>query len=261
MTKDFYDSNDDLSLPPRNYKLCFVTGIWQRHDVFKMFAEGVKVLQDNFKHRIEIHCCVAGSEGALSEVLVLKYPNFHYVEVPNQPLGAKMNAALVLAKSLNPDYCLMVGSDDLIGINLMRKYLSIMDTGKDYACLMDCYFFDMKTRQGLYWGGYTKPHNKGHSAGIGRLISSGLLDKIQWNCFPPGFDRILDTGFERALSRVQYSKVEINLKEENLFALDIKSPVNMTPFARWDNCNFMDGKTLLFENLPEYLAEKIYGRA
>lgn len=252
-------TNDDLAAT-KTYKLCIVTGIWQRPEVFKMFAEGIKMLQENFKNRIDIHCCVSGSEGAISEVMVLRYENFHYVEFPNQPLGAKMNAALLLAKSMNPDYCLMVGSDDLIGVNLMHKYLSIMDQGIEYACLMDCYFFDTKSKQGLYWAGYRKPHNIGHSAGIGRLISSGLLEKIKWNCFPPGFDRILDTGFEKALSQVNYSKVEINLQKENLFALDIKSAMNMTPFSRWDNCNFMDGRTLLFSNLPEHLAKMIYGR-
>jgi len=58
---------------------------------------------------------------------------------------------------------------------------------------------------------------------------------------------------------VNYSRVEINLKKENLFALDIKSPTNMTPFSRWDNSTFMNGKDLLFKNLPEPLAHKIYG--
>lgn len=253
------DANDDLAHPIKRFKLSIVTGMWQRHNVFKMFAEGVKVLQDNFKHRIDISCCVAGSEGSLSEVLVLKYPNFHYVEMPNVPLGVKMDAALLLAKKLNPDYCLMVGSDDLIGIGLMNRYLSIMESRIDFACLLDCYFYDTVSRQGLYWAGYRKPHNTGKAAGIGKLISRGLLDKINWNCFPPGFDKILDTGFERQLSKVQHTHVEINLKQENLFALDIKSEVNMTKFDRWDNCTFMNGKDLLYHNLPEHLANLIYG--
>lgn len=242
-----------------NFTMSIVTGIWQRHNVFKMFAEGVKVLQENFHHRIDINCCVAGSEWALSEVLVKKYPNFHYVEMPNHPLGVKMDKALLLAKTLSPDYCLMVGSDDLIGLSLMGKYLSLMDEGIEFACLMDCYFFDTKSKQGLYWAGYTKPHNLGKAGGVGKLISKSLLDKIKWNCFPPGFDKILDTGFEHQLSKVKYSKVEINLKNENLFALDIKSATNMTPFNRWDNCTFMNGKDLLYHNLPEHLAEMVYG--
>ena len=240
-------------------KLCFVTGMWQRHEVFEMFAEGIVMLRDHFKHVVDIHCCVAGSEGDISKNLASRYGNFHYVETRNQPLGEKMNKALMVARELSPDYCLMVGSDDLIGVNLMRRYLKAMDSKVDFVCLMDCYFFDTRTKKGLYWGGYRKPHNIGKAAGVGKLISKELLDKINWNCFPPGYDRILDTGFEKALSRVSYTKQEIYLSKENLFCLDIKSSTNMTPFAQWDNSNFIDGKELLFNNLPEYLAKKIYG--
>lgn len=253
----YNEANDDLAAS--RLKLCIVTGMWQRPDVFEMFADGVRMLQDKFKSEVDIQCCVSGSEGKNSEVLCVNKNKFHYVESPNRPLGVKMNAALTLARSLNPDYCLMVGSDDLIGVNLMERYLRIMREGVDFACLMDCYFFDTVTKKGLYWAGYTKAHNKGKAAGIGKLISASLLDKINWDCFPPGFDRILDTGFEKQLDRVKYSKVEINLKKENLFALDIKSSTNMTPFAQWDNSFYTDGKTLLFENLPEPLAQKIYG--
>lgn len=252
------DTRDDLALTKKHFKLCIVTGMWQRPEIFKMFAEGVKVLQENFRHRIDIICCVSGSEGKESKRLAEGY-GFKYVEVPNKPLGVKMNKSLELARALNPDYCLMVGSDDLIGVKLMNRYLGIMDSGIDYTCLMDCYFFDTKTKKGLYWAGYTKPHNKGKAGGVGKLISKSLLDKINWNCFPPGFDRILDTGFEKQLEKVKFSEVKINLKEENLFALDIKSSNNMTPFAQWDNSVFVDGKEMLNKNLPHHLANLIYG--
>jgi len=253
------NANDDMA-DSKRIKLCISTGMWQRPAVFEMFAEGVDFLRKTFIDEVDIHCAVAGSEGELSKKLCLSYKNFHYVEAPNQPLGVKMNKSLEVARSLNPDYCLMVGSDDLIGKNLMEKYISVMNQGIDFSFLTDCYFFDTVSKQGLYWAGYSKPNNKGNAAGIGKLISRSLLDKIKWNCFPPGFDRILDTGFDRQIQKVQHTSIPINLKEENLFALDIKSATNMTPFNRWDNCNFMDGYALLFENLPEHLATKIYGK-
>lgn len=251
------DVNDDLASTAKVFKVCFVTGMWQRHDVFEMFAEGVKYLQDNLP--IDIHCCVAGSEFGKSRDLVLKYHNFHYMEIHNSPLCNKMNQAVQLARTLNPDYCLMLGSDDLIGLNLMRRYIEVMKSGIDFAYITDCYFFDVQSKKGLYWGGYIKPNNKGDAAGIGKLISKNLLDKIDWNCFPPGFDRILDTGFDKQLRNVKHSRQAINLKKEGLFALDIKSKTNMTPFAQWLNSEYMDGKRILFDNLPEHLAKKIYG--
>jgi len=251
-------SNDDLGTAKAPLKLVIVTGIWQRHDVFKMFAEGINILQSAFNGEIDIICCASGSEGENSRKLVERY-GFRYIETANKPLSKKMNAAVTLARSFNPDYCLMLGSDDIIGTNLMKKYIELMKKGIDYSGLLDCYFFDTKSKRGLYWAGYRKENNKGMLAGIGRLISRNLLDKIDWLCWPHGYDHVLDTGFEKQLKGKEFSKVNINLKEENLFALDIKSSVNMTPFMQWDNTVFVDGKELLFKNLPEQIANQIYG--
>src|SRR5687767_2399481 len=103
-------------------RLAIVTGVWKRPEVFHMFAAGVQMLQEHFKGRVDIVCCVAGSEGPASRKMVTSYPNFFYTETPNQPLGVKMNQATYLASRFNPNYCLMVGSDDLIGIPLMEKF-------------------------------------------------------------------------------------------------------------------------------------------
>jgi len=240
-------------------RVAIVTGIWKRPEIFSMFAAGVMHLQDMFKGSIEIVCCVAGSEGSISRSIVEMYSNFFYTETPNQPLGAKMNQATSLAKKLEADYCLMVGSDDIIGHSLMEKYFELMQRGVDYAYLTDCYFFDTVSKRGLYWGGYIRSFNRGKGAGIGRLISKSFLNKMNWICWPPGYDRVLDTAFDKQVERLAGSKIEINLMRDKLFALDIKSSTNMTPFEQWENSRFVDGKKLLFENLPNNLAQLIYG--
>src|SRR5688500_3149553 len=122
-------------------RLAIVTGVWKRPEVFEMFAEGVKLLQSHFSDRLEIVVCVAGSEGKASQEMVRKHKNFFYTEHSNKPLGVKMNVACLLAKRMSPDYCLMMGSDDIIGVDLMEEYLIQMQKGIDYIYLMDCYFF------------------------------------------------------------------------------------------------------------------------
>lgn len=240
-------------------RVAIVTGVWKRPEIFKMFAAGVKSLQDHFAGRLEIICCVAGSEGYRSQQMVTPHTNFFYTEVPNQPLGQKMNAAVFLCRKLSPDYCLMIGSDDIIGISLMEKYYELIQRGVGYAYLTDCFFFDTRTKRGLYWGGYTRSFNRGKGAGIGRLISKTVLDRINWLCWPPGYDRILDTAFDKQIEKINCSKVEINLKRDKVFALDIKSSTNMTPFELWENSTYIDGRKILFENLPNHLAQLIYG--
>lgn len=250
------DSNDDMGTAKR-IKIAIVTAMWRRPDVFRMFAEGVKVLQRHFDN-VEIICCVAGSEMNKSKDLAQEY-GFQYCEAHNRPLYAKIQKAVSLAKNSKADYCLMVGSDDIITQDLMQKYISLAHQKVDYACLMDCYFYDTRSKRAMYWGGYISERNKGRSAGIGRFISSVLLEKIGWQCWPPGYDNVLDTGFDKQLEGKEFTKYEINLKKENLFALDIKSGTNMTPFAKWDNTEYVNAEEMLFNNLPEPLAERIYG--
>lgn len=240
-------------------RIAIVTAVWKRPEVFEMFAKGVEMLQINFDGRLEIICCVAGSEAEESRRMVEAHRNFFYTEAPNQPLHSKFNQATKLAFKLNADYCLMLGSDDIVGVNLMERYFHLMQHGIDYAYLTDCYFFDTVTKKGLYWGGYISHAHRGKGAGIGRLISKRALDKINWICWPPGYDRVLDTGFDKQINKLRCSKVEINLRREKLFALDIKSSTNMTPFAQWENSEFVDGKNILFNNLPEPLSTLIYG--
>lgn len=241
-------------------RLAIVTGIWKRPEVFRMFAAGVAMLQEHFKGRLEIIACVAGSEMRFSKTLVMEHPNFYYTEVPNTPLGVKMNAAAYLASRFSPDYCLMLGSDDIVGIPLMERYYQAMQQKVDYVVLMDCYFFDTVSKRGLYWGGYTKAFNRGRPLGMGRLISAKVLGQLRWVCWPPGYDRILDTAFDKQMDRTRCTRWQINLKAERLFALDIKSETNMTKFMQWDNSQFIDGKEMLFKNLPENIAQMIYGK-
>lgn len=216
------------------------------------------MLQEHFKGRLEIVCCVAGSEGWNSRTMVNSQPNFFYTEVPNQPLGQKMNKALELASRLAPDYCLLVGSDDVIGINLMERYFVSMQQGIDYTYLMDCYFFDVVSKRGLYWGGYLGRF-KGMALGMGRLISAKALHQIRWILWPPGYDRILDTAFDAQMRRMRLiSRAELWMKKDKVFGIDVKSPVNMTKFEKWENSEFIDGKSLLFDNLPTNLATLIY---
>jgi hypothetical protein len=154
----------------------------------------------------------------------------------------------------------MLGSDDIIGISLMQRYYEEMLKKTDYVYLTDCFFFDTRSKKSIYWGGYTRNFNKGKGAGIGRLISSKLLNRFNWICWPPGFDNVLDTGFDKQVEKTECSKVAINLKSEKLFALDIKSNQNMTPFSLWDNSEFVNSHETLYKNLPEHLANLIYGK-
>jgi len=242
--------------------LTIVTAVWKRPEVFEMFAQGVKLLQKHFKGRINITVACTGSEGQQSRSMVEAH-KFLYAEYHNRALGQKMNKAAIISRTLEPDYVMLVGSDDIMAPNVMEVYYEEMLKGIDYLYVKDFYFFDTVTKQGLYWAGYAKTSNRGHGCGAGRVLSRRVLDALG---FQPWYNdkchNILDTAFDRRMRSIQGIKPiakSFYLRDIDGFGLDIKSSTNMTPFAKWDNTEFMDGKKMLFDNLPEKLAKQIYG--
>ena len=93
-------------------KVAIVSAVWQRPEVFEMFAKGIKHLVSNCKD-IEFTVIISGSEGDKSKSMVEKH-GFIYIEIPNDPLAVKMNATVIRAKEYDVDYILGVGSDDVI---------------------------------------------------------------------------------------------------------------------------------------------------
>ena len=215
-------------------KISMVTGLWKRPDVFEMFAKGVHNLG------IEIDVIVAGSEGEQSRKMVEAH-GFHYIEIPNQPLAKKMNATTLKAKELGSDYVICMGSDDIMSPELMQLYIKFMNEGYEFIGIQDMYFYDTVSRKSLYWGGYRDSKRWMHTAGAARCISSTLMDKWQWQPWKVSDSAFLDNSMQ---GRIMGRQKVINIRKEGLFALDIKSSTNMTPFARWDNTRLIDTETI-----------------
>lgn len=220
-------------------KVCFITAVWKRPEIFELFAKGINNLKERFPS-VEIEVAVSGSEGFRSEQMVKKH-GFHYVETPNQPLGAKMNKALNVGKSINADYYVLVGSDDIIHHDLFSMYIAFMKLGIEYIYLIDCYFYDNESGKSSFWGGYIKQHNRGHALGAGRVLSKSVMQRINYKCwFDVELSHVLDTAFDRIVEPVVNSRVKLSCKEDNVHILDIKSGVNMTKFEIWENTKFID---------------------
>ncbi len=224
-------------------KIAIVTGIWKRFEVFEMFAKGVHELEKI--KGIELITIVAGSEGVKSKKIVEKH-NFHYIEMPNQPLAAKMNSTLSMAKDMNVDYVLCLGSDDIIHVDLMKKYIELMSQDFDFVGVLDFYFYDTISRTSIYWGGYRDKRRIDHTCGAGRLLSKRLLDKWNWIIWENKHSHVLDNSFQEKLTATPHSSYIFSLQAFDLFGLDIKSETNMTPFALWDNTNYIENN-IIFE--------------
>jgi hypothetical protein len=217
--------------------IAIVTGVWKRPEVFEMFAKGIGHLIKNSD--FNYHVIVAGSEGERSRKMV-ESKGYIYLEVPNTPLAAKMNATTIKAGQLGCDYVLCLGSDDVISPELMNVYSKEIEKGTDFIGVTDFYFYDTTTNRAAYWGGYIDARRLMHTAGAGRLISSRLMVKWNWQPWENKHSHILDNSVQEKLKLTPHSSASISLKKNNVFALDIKSSENMTPFQLWENTHYID---------------------
>lgn len=236
-------------------KIAICTAVWQRPEIFELFAKGIHHLNDNTPH--ELLVIVAGSEKERSKNMVEAH-GFTYIEYPNQPLALKMNATTQYAGQSGCDYVLCLGSDDIIHPTLMAAYEPYMQKGIDYIGVLDWYFYDTRTGKASYWGGYREPRRKGHTCGAGRLISNRLMRQWNWAPWKREHSHMLDNSMQDNLAKTKHTDATFKLTDVKAYGLDIKSSVNMTPFAMWDNTTLINAE-LIKQQFSYLFTEKTAG--
>jgi hypothetical protein len=234
----------------RKIKLAIVTSIWGRGHIFEMFCKSFENLVLNCS-QFELTLVVSGSIQDEKDIEDKGYwfeqaisGGLKYIEIPNEPLAAKVNASTYACKNLGVDYVLCLGSDDIMTPELLDEYAIHMRNGVDFIGVTDFYFYDTVSGKSLYWGGYTEAYRKGHTAGAARAISARLMNKWDWMPWENRDSLILDKSMQDKLKVTPHTIHTFSMKEKNLFALDIKSETNMTPFAKWNNSEFIDTKII-----------------
>lgn len=132
-----------------------------------------------------------------------------FINMPNDPLGAKWNAGFRAAQDYDHDAVLFAGSSDWIS----DDYLSICERHIETNSMigkLGCHFADK--RQGqlrlVYWPGYTDISRRNETIGIGRVLSVSLLKKINYTPFTDNLNNSMDYAMQRAV-RLNYGKIKI----------------------------------------------------
>ena len=229
-------------------RLAIVTSVWKRPEVVKMFVNGIFNLMEKCTD-FDITLIVSKSEQNDAEFprdVFSRIPNekLILIEIPNEPLATKVNATTYACKNRNFHYVLCVGSDDIMSPELLNEYAVHMKNGIDFIGVTDCYFYDTISGKSLYWGGYREAFRKGFTCGAFRAISVNLLSKWDFMPWENKDSHGLDHSMQQKLRETPHSSHTFSLKEKGLFALDIKSSTNMTPFKQWDNSEFIDSQII-----------------
>jgi len=222
-------------------KLVVLACMWKRPEIFRLFADGLRRLQDKF----DIVPLIVGSEGEASRSLC---SGFWYIEHDNKPLGLKYNAGMLAAQKLNPDYVMGMGSDDFISDDTMAYILECCKEGYDLIGFSDMWMYDTLTDRLGYWKGFTARHRIGESMGMARTLSKRVLGKMHWMPRHNKANKGLDWTMTQKLKRIPHVTHITSLKEKGLFAVDVKSKENICSFDLYDTTP--ESKELL-KQIPE----------
>lgn len=206
-----------LNLPecPMEPKVVCVMAIHERTSIT---VESIKMLQ---QQTVPMDIVLVGSH-AIDREVAEETGCFFYVKHYNKPLGAKHQAGVDIARDLGADVLMTSGSDTWITPNWLELALPHLEkfgaVGKSqwYAMHLQSNRLEIISRQ---YGS----HRIHEPVGVGRLISRKVLDKVDWQIYPPTQNRGLDGAVRRKLQKANCSPGILN-HIRDIMTLGVKGP-------------------------------------
>ena len=220
-------------------RIVAVMPLWQRHALTALVLRQWHRQIHRLRGTVDVHLVCVGSEGAQSSALVTGYTDaMSYCEIANDPLSRKWQHGVTVARALAPDAVMIVNSDDLLSDSLWLAWRERVVAGAPFFGLRDLYFFDALTQALGYWPGYGpqggQPHRAGEPIGCARCYTQTALDALDWELWPdvPVRNNGLDGASSVHLAQHGIQPVTVGLEEVGAKAVDIKTDVGITTFAR-----------------------------
>ena len=231
-------------------RIAVLTAFWQRPQISRVYWAGIRRLERQTPSDIRLEVVAALSPGD-EENMALALAHSTTIEVvANEPLAAKWNAASTAARDLDPDYVLIMGSDDLLSDTLYRALLGEMRAGTPHHGVTDLYVWDSELARAGYWPGYRAGPRTGRSIGLGRIYNREIMEACDWRLWPNSED---DHGMDGLVDE-RLKAMGIELKAQSCaawggVALDVKSKQNIWPYDRLNR--FKVDPTLVRALFPE----------
>lgn len=223
LLKQFELDNDEIFYDKP--KICILTTMFGRGKMCEFVFDYYKNLKYCLRDICHIELIACGSEGSISENIAINN-GFNYIEFNNLPLSQKHNQLFIESKKYNPDFTILIGSDDLICENTIYNYIHLHKEGIDYSGILDFKFID---KSGYwYWSGYNGAR-EGEPVGGGRFFSNRLLTQLHWK---PWANVIANSGLDgianMIISTLRHNRKTISFKDNNVNLITIRSGFNIT---------------------------------
>lgn len=207
----------------------------------EIFNAGIERLRDELVSECDI-TVVAGVSNREDKAMCEAY-GYHTTSISNEALGLKMNLILEEATTIEADYYMQMGSDNLVSVDWVRQAMKQIDLGADMVADRSLYFIDLYSWRACHYTYWTPDLNL---CGACRLFAPHAIETMRDKAggllmWPDDAERGLD-GKSEGLFKEMGNKVEVNTVEgDKHHLIDIKSEVNLWDFDRFYNTtNRMD---------------------
>ncbi len=199
------------------YDIIVVTAFYKRENVFKMFLDGLKKNQEDIK----LHAILVGSCSIKNEKELVESYGFDYVYAPNEVLSKKWNKGIEKLKIYDYDYCMILGSDDVISNNLLKRLHTEMD-GYDFGGLLDMYIYDLNEKKTYKWTGFKKNNRRyGEPIGAGRMFAKPFVERLNHRLWTRKKNYALDHNSYGILKKLN-PKIYTTKLQDGEYMVDIK---------------------------------------
>ncbi len=161
---------------------------------------------------------IMGHEPEAQEIA--KQLNVEFIHIENDPLGNKWNAGFAASRYYKADAVMFMGSSDWCSDDYIESIkLHIQDFG-----MLGCHFADVSDEVRLvHWPGYLKGQRQYEPIGIGRVLRSDILTKMNWCPFDPRLSSGLDWSMYLKAIRLIDNLAVIKDEEKDIRLLSIST--------------------------------------
>lgn len=201
--------------------MVIVTCFHGRHDIARLWCEHTSKLG------LRIFAAITEGDSVIRDMC--RHFGVAFIEVPNDPLGAKHNVAigLAMAQDIYRQCVAFLPSDDFVSARWLADASEAIEGGAHYVMPSACGMYDVATGRACV---LTCRSNGSRKFGAGRVISRTALDKVGvlWtHSKGRGLDsdshaRVTAAGFPMHVLETDYLPVT-----------DVKTAGNLWPYDTW----------------------------
>lgn len=225
---------------------------WKRPDTTRIVYKSMRNAEANSEHELILFAAISPDDPFKDQhVAYAEEFNVGYsTQVKNYPLSDKSNLRSELARQLDWEYAIVMGSDDIVSPGFFSIYDQTIEDGGELQGLTDIHFL-REDGQLLYFAGYGRERQE--SIGAGRLIKRTVFDRCNWILWGAGLTRNLDASCTSIL-REKGLTIPHDMTPMSEMVVDVKGPESVTALSK-----FKDGSLLPVET-PGWLRELIDGQ-